>query len=71
MMEQPDDGFVMAQDLRRHGNTIPILMLTSVGTVSGLAFGKDDEMVPVDEFQAKPVDPATLVDKVADAPQLK
>jgi len=66
MMEQPDDGFAMAQDLRRLGKTFPILMLTSVASASGLAFDKDAEMVPVDDFQAKPVEPATLVRKVAE-----
>jgi CheY-like chemotaxis protein len=66
MMEQPDDGFAMAQDLRRLGKKFPILMLTSVASASGLAFDKDAEMVPVDDFQAKPVEPATLVRKVAE-----
>ncbi|HLO67625.1 MAG TPA: response regulator [Holophaga sp.] len=65
MMEQPDDGFRMAQDLRRAGHKLPILMLTSVATASGLAFGQDAEMVPVDDFTAKPVEPAELVAKVA------
>ena len=65
MMEQPDDGFAMAQELRRMGRSLPILMLTSVASASGLAFGKDTEMVPVDDFQAKPVEPAELVRKVA------
>ena len=65
MMEQPDDGFVMAQELRRQGFRLPILMLTSVASASGLAFGRDAEMVPVDDFQAKPVEPADLVRKVA------
>jgi DNA-binding response OmpR family regulator len=65
MMEQPDDGFAMAQELRRQGRNFPILMLTSVASASGLAFGKDAEMVPVDDFQAKPVEPADLVRKVA------
>ncbi len=64
MMELPDDGFVMAQDLRRDGCTLPIMMLTSVGAATGMSFGKDDEMVPVDEFQSKPIDPATLIAKV-------
>lgn len=66
MMEQPDDGFGMAQDLRRLGKQFPILMLTSVASASGLAFDKDAEMVPVDDFQAKPVEPAVLVKKVAE-----
>jgi DNA-binding response OmpR family regulator len=65
MMEQPDDGFVMAQELRRQGRNFPILMLTSVASASGLAFGKDAEMVPVDDFQAKPVEPQELVRRVA------
>ena len=65
MMEQPDDGFVMAQDLRREGFKAPILMLTSIGKVTGLEFGKDDSVVPVDDFAEKPIDPATFMDKVA------
>ncbi len=65
MMEQPDDGFAMAQELRRKGNRLPILMLTSVASASGLAFGQDDEMVPVDAFVPKPVEPATLIATVA------
>jgi DNA-binding response OmpR family regulator len=64
IMEQPDDGFTIAQELRRAGNKVPILMLTSVETVSGLSFGKDDEMVPVDDFQSKPIEPAKLIEKV-------
>jgi DNA-binding response OmpR family regulator len=64
IMEQPDDGFTMAQELRRRGNKLPILMLTSVGSASGLSFDKDNEMVPVDDFQAKPIEPAKLVQKV-------
>jgi DNA-binding response OmpR family regulator len=64
IMEQPDDGFSLAQELRRAGNKVPILMLTSVGSVSGLSFGKDSQMVPVDEFQSKPIEPAKLIEKV-------
>ncbi len=35
MMEQADDGIAMAQELRRAGVRLPILMLTSVGRVTG------------------------------------
>ena len=45
--------------------SVPEASLTSVASASGLAFGKDEEMVPVDDFQAKPVEPADLVRKVA------
>lgn len=64
MMEQPDDGLTMAQDLRREGFTKPILMLTTVSKATGLSIGQDDEMVPVDDFQEKPIAPAVLLGKV-------
>jgi DNA-binding response OmpR family regulator len=64
MMEEPDDGLRFARKVRRSGNMLPILMLTSVNRAMGLQIGKDEEMVPVDEFLEKPVDPATLVAKV-------
>lgn len=64
MMEEPDDGLIMARQVRREGFTLPILMLTSVNRAMGLQIGKDEEMVPVDEFQEKPVDPTTLLAKV-------
>ncbi len=64
MMEQPDDGIAMAQDLRRRGFQAPILMLTSISKVTGMSYGRDDDLVPVDEFQEKPIDATTLVAKV-------
>ena len=65
MMEEADDGLVFARKVRRRGLTsLPILMLTSVNRAMGLSIGKDDEMVPVDEFVEKPVDPAVLIAKV-------
>jgi len=64
MMELPDDGFAMAQELRRKGVGVPILMLTSISKVTGLEYGKDEDVVPVDDFQEKPINPASLVAKV-------
>jgi DNA-binding response OmpR family regulator len=64
MMELPDDGIAMAQELRKKGFAAPILMLTSIGRVTGLTYGKDEALVPVDDFQEKPIDSATLVAKV-------
>jgi DNA-binding response OmpR family regulator len=66
MMDQPDDGIAMAQDLRRNGFTGPILMLTSLNKVAGFKYEKDGNLIPVDDFQEKPMDPAALVAKVAD-----
>lgn len=64
MMEEPDDGLQFARRVRKDGKAVPILMLTSVNRALGLQIGKDEEIVPVDEFMEKPLDPATLVDKV-------
>jgi DNA-binding response OmpR family regulator len=64
MMEEPDDGLRMARAIRKAGHTLPIIMLTSVNAAMGLNIDKDEEMVPVEEFQSKPVDPQTLIAKV-------
>ena len=64
MMEQPDDGIRMAQELRRMKFSEPILMLTSIGKVTGMTFSRDDEMVPVDAFEEKPISPHALVSKI-------
>ncbi len=64
MMAEPDDGIAMAQELRRKGFKKPILMLTSLGKVTGLNVGKDNDMVPVDEFLEKPLEPAKMIEKV-------
>ncbi len=61
MMELPDDGLAMAQELRRSGATLPIVMLTSVGKVTGMEFDQHSELVPVDAFFEKPVRPEDLL----------
>jgi DNA-binding response OmpR family regulator len=66
IMDQPDDGIAMAQDLRRAGFAAPILMLTSIGKVTGLSYGMDEQLVPVDAFHEKPIEPATLMRSVND-----
>lgn len=63
MMQEPDDGFFLAQKLRREGVTTPILMYTSVSKALGFQFGKSD-MVPVDDFVEKPVSADVLIAKV-------
>lgn len=61
MMESPDDGIAMAQDVRRQGVQIPILMLSSISKVTGMAYDRDTDMVPVNAFQEKPVAPRRLL----------
>ncbi len=63
MMDEPDDGFYLAQKFRKDGITTPILMYTSVSKAIGLDFGKN-EMVPVDDFVEKPISPDELIAKV-------
>jgi len=63
MMDEPDDGFFLAQKLRKENVKTPILMYTSVSKTTGYDFGKGD-MVPVDEFVEKPISPEELIEKV-------
>jgi DNA-binding response OmpR family regulator len=63
IMVEPDDGFFLAQRLRKEGFTIPILMYTSVSKSTGLQFGIG-ELVPVDDFIEKPISPELLIAKV-------
>lgn len=63
MMNEPDDGFFLAQKFRREKISIPIIMYTSVSKSIGIEFGAS-EMVPVDDFVEKPITPDVLIDKV-------
>jgi DNA-binding response OmpR family regulator len=63
MMQEPDDGFYLANRFRKDGFTSPIIMLTSVSKAIGFNFGAS-EMVPIEEFLEKPVPPSLLLDKV-------
>lgn len=63
MMNEPDDGFFLAQKFRKNKVNIPIIMYTSVSKAVGMDFGIS-EIVPVDEFVEKPISPAELISKV-------
>lgn len=63
MMDEPDDGFFLAQKFRRENLTTPILMYTSISKAVGMEFGAGD-MVPVNEFVEKPISPEELLIKV-------
>ncbi len=65
MMTEPDDGIAMAQDLRKAGFAKPILMMSSISKVTGMSYGKDEAVTPVDDFVEKPVAPQLLLEKVA------
>ena len=63
MMNEPDDGFVLAQKFRKNNIATPIIMYTSISKAIGVDYGIN-ELVPVDEFVEKPISPKELVEKV-------
>lgn len=68
MMEELDSGFTVAYGIRDHENTrdLPILMLTSAQEQTGFTFelSKDQAWMKVDDFAAKPLKPAELLQRV-------
>jgi DNA-binding response OmpR family regulator len=63
MMNEPDDGFVLAQKFRKNNISTPIIMYTSISKAIGLDYGIN-ELVPVDEFVEKPISPTELIEKI-------
>jgi DNA-binding response OmpR family regulator len=63
MLQEPDDGFYLANKFRKAGINTPIIMLTSVSKTTGLNFGTGQNL-PVNEFIEKPVAPSVLLEKV-------
>ncbi|MFC2131052.1 response regulator transcription factor [Bacteroidota bacterium] len=63
MMEEPDDGFYMANKIRKIGLKTPIIMLTSVSKAIGYDYGAS-ESLPVNDFLEKPVLPSVLMEKI-------
>jgi DNA-binding response OmpR family regulator len=63
MMNEPDDGFFLAQKFRKEKISSPIIMYTSVSRSLGMDFGVN-ELVPVEEFVEKPISPEQLIEKV-------
>lgn len=63
MMDEPDDGFYLAQKLRKEGIKTPIIMYTAVSKATGMKY-QSNELIPVDEFIEKPVAAEELIKKV-------
>ena len=68
MMEERDAGFTVAYAVREDERMkdIPILMLSSAQEKTGFTFKlpKDQEWMKVDDFAAKPLRPAELIERV-------
>lgn len=65
MMEEADDGIVLASRLKKNGIKTPIVMLSGVSKVTGYEYGKCDEALPCTDFLEKPVSPEQFLGKVA------
>jgi len=74
MMDTTTEGFQVSLALRNLDPTseyaayrrIPILMVTAIHTTTPLRFAPDENYLPVDAFIEKPIDPDTLLNKVAE-----
>jgi len=68
MMNSDDEGFQVTYKMKQDAelSSIPIVMVTSVGSRTGFSFNRDrdEDFLPVNEFLEKPVDPRVLLDKV-------
>jgi CheY-like chemotaxis protein len=60
MMAEPDDGLLLARELRRQGCERPIVMI-SIRGLAEQAFDWEPDLRPVDAFYEKPIAPATLL----------
>lgn len=63
MMEEPADGFFLAQRIKKEGLSAPIIMYSAVGRTTGMSFSKGG-LVAVDLFLEKPVSPEELLKSV-------
>ena len=69
MMTTDQEGFEMAREMRKDPllKDIPIIMLTSVDSVTGLnlkEMANDPKWLPVDSYLEKPVQPQKLLDEI-------
>jgi CheY-like chemotaxis protein len=59
MMEHPDAGFVLCHHIRRQDPTIPVILVTSVNSETGLDFDvateEDRAWIKADALLAKPI----------------
>ncbi|MCB2204689.1 response regulator [bacterium] len=63
MMQQPDDGFYLANRFRRSGHDFPIIMLTSLSRAVGMHLG-ESATVPIEDYLEKPIPPGVLLEAI-------
>jgi CheY-like chemotaxis protein len=69
MMSYILDGLDVSREMAEDPalKDVPVIMVTSLTGVKGSGMFPTDEYVPVDEWLTKPVDPNTLLERVAGA----
>ena len=59
MMEHPDSGFILCHHIRKKDSTIPVIIVTSVNSETGLDFDvatqEDRKWINADVLLAKPI----------------
>jgi len=63
MMVEPDDGFFAASKIKSKRPDVPIIMYSSVSNALGYEYGMNN-VVKVDVFIDKPVEPAILLETI-------
>lgn len=61
MLQEADDGIILAQELRRAGYTAPILLLTAISRITRHSYGPHNDLLPVNGCLEKPTHPETLI----------
>ena len=69
MMDRIQEGFEMSRELRKEPEfkSLPILMLTSIDSVTGVGFKSaagDEDTIPVNAYIDKPVEPQVLLAEI-------
>lgn len=69
MMETCQAGFELTREIRKISGfeNLPIIMLTSVGDVTGVNFQaamSDSDWLPADSFLEKPIEPDELLEEI-------
>ena len=69
IMETSQAGFELTREIRKISGfeNLPIIMLTSVGDVTGVNFQaamSDSDWLPADSFLEKPIEPDELIEEI-------
>ncbi|MEJ2368686.1 MAG: response regulator [Acidobacteriota bacterium] len=64
MLEEPDDGLVIASELRREGILTPIMVMSNWNRIMGFPWDLQAIETLVDDVQEKPLEPGRLLERV-------